>query len=75
MQHLVAIHKNDFVKDICRNLAYNPLLAHLPELPFSTNDCLPGFASRIPARHTPIPESEPLHSLPQSFATSLAANC
>jgi hypothetical protein len=45
MQHPVPIYKNDFVKDICRNLAYNPLLAHLPDSPFSTNDCLHGFAA------------------------------
>jgi hypothetical protein len=44
MQHLVPIHKNDFVKDIYRNLAYNPLLARLPDSSFSTNDCLHGIA-------------------------------
>jgi hypothetical protein len=31
MQHLISIYKNDFVKDIWKDLASHPLLGRLPD--------------------------------------------
>jgi len=40
MPHRVPIYKNDFVKDICENLASHRLFGLLPDTLFSTIDCL-----------------------------------
>jgi hypothetical protein len=45
MPHPVLIYKNDFVKDIRKNLASHALLAVCQTPPFSTNDGLHRFAA------------------------------
>ena len=48
MPHLLPIYKNDFVRDICKNLASHPLLGRLPD-PALPNKRLP---SRIRSKRS-----------------------